>query len=135
MDGTTNLLRSVFTGSLEDLRQQYAILSAQSAEERERFVACANGHLAKVQQEIAGEQTESAKRLVLKFLFITRVQCKSEGLDDRDLPSQRNYQYLVEQVIGLDKGEKHEIESWQSQRPAEAQFAVYWHHFDAACKE
>lgn len=122
MDGTINLLRSVFSGSLEDLRQQYAILSAQSAEERERFVACANGHLAKVQQEIAGEQTDSAKRLALKFLFITRVQCKSEGLDDRGLPSERNYQYLVEQVVGLDKGEKHEIESWQCQRPAEAQF-------------
>lgn len=122
MDNTANLLHSVFSSSLEDLRQQYAILSAQSIEERERFVVCVNSKLAKVQQEIEGEQAASAKRLVLKFLFITRVQCKSEGLGDCGLPSERIYQYLVGQVVGLDRGEKHEVESWQCQRPTEAQF-------------
>lgn len=122
MYSVSSILRSAFRDSLEELRDQYTMLSGQSPEERERFVASINDHLGKVRLEIASERTDSAKRLMLKFLFITRVLCKSEGVDHRGLPSEMNYHNLVARAVRLSEDEKGEIESWRWWRPTETQF-------------
>jgi len=67
-----NVLRSVFSSSLERLVYQYNFLSRLTPSQREQFVIDSNQRLIEIEKKIAGNQTINALKILHRFQWASR---------------------------------------------------------------
>ncbi len=74
-----NIVRSAFSGSLQDIASQYEILASMSQAKREKHVIEANKQHAEIEALINSDRTKQSIDVLLYFQYLARFKFKLRG--------------------------------------------------------